>query len=298
MTADLSANPCFLRGLWPQFDHGGIDQLKCPRLTSPISESVILDPFHAEYGVYFKRFVNNSDEKVVIANAVRHLARNCCGGGTLLDLGAGDASLTLRIAGAFDEVVAVEKNPIYCQRLARIGNAKVIKSEMEKIMELPEFDMALFSYSLDKVPRDELKPLLERLFEGRRDFGQILYVTYENGCPWDRFIEQVRGELGFGRKGGALAHVNEVSQAGFDVETRKVVHSSVWGHDLPELAQNMAFFMLPKVHIYNQFIDDFTSDLKQYARQHSNGLWVLDVEQKICEICNGQEQRLPLVEPN
>ncbi len=246
-------------------------------------QSVVTNNLKLDFGSLFERYSARTDGKVKIAERVVAQA----GGSSkmhLLDLGAGDGRLTRMLAPQFLKTTAVDKKPVFEDKLARIPGVEVIVSPIEKLVIGEPFDIGLLSYSLSGIPRDILRKTVDRLFAQSSDTGRLLYVTYEDGCAWDRYADIVYSALGISRNGGSLRHAAELKSAGLEVKELDSFETLIWDSSLSELYDTLAFFFVSDVRTYMHQRREFTLHLQKFAQSNGDRRVSLPVVEKLFEI--------------
>ncbi len=98
------------------------------------------------YGGDFEFFLQHTTEKNVLFREIKkeiekHPVQS------LLDIGAGEGSLSIPLSKAVNEYLAVEMKPEFAQKLQKAG-VTVIESEIQKATISNQFDTVLMSHSL------------------------------------------------------------------------------------------------------------------------------------------------------
>jgi hypothetical protein len=222
------------------------------------------------YGPTFERFVAASDAKEKCAQAVGKVAQEI-GASSLLDLGAGDGTLTRMLAPFFETIIAVEGRKGCEAALLRIPNTSTIIARMEDVVPPRKMDVILMSYSLPGVPSERRGPFLRSLLESLTPRGQILLVTHQDGCPGDAYAGHVSEALGIARSGGTAGHRQEIRGAGLDVELVASFDTFVWANDLASLFDTLEFFFLGHTEAYHASRAAFEGVLRTLAEPLPDG---------------------------
>lgn len=201
------------------------------------------------YRATFDRYVASTDGKEKLAHEIGALARSMKAA-RLLDLGAGNGTLTRLLAPSFQSVVAVEQNRAFEASLASIPNAVTVISRIEDHVPVEPPDIVLMSYSLDGIPIERLGSTMTALASRLAAGGKILFVTYEDDCPWDRYVDPVYRALGIPRVGGAKRHSEDLRRAGFEARRLASVDGYIWARDTAALYDVMEFFFVDAVEGY------------------------------------------------
>ncbi|NDC36655.1 MAG: class I SAM-dependent methyltransferase [Proteobacteria bacterium] len=203
----------------------------------------------SSFNELFERYSANTDGKERIAEYVNTLGKEIVRP-LLVDLGAGDGRLTRRLLQGFDEIIAIEKQPAFIPNLAVLPGVTAIASSIEDFIPTRPYDVGLLSYSLSGVPKARLQETLERLLAGRNKGGRLLFVTYADGCDWDRFTEEASYCLNLPRTGGLARHRQELSELGFTSRVVTTINTSIWGQSSTDLFNNLAFFFYKRINEY------------------------------------------------
>jgi hypothetical protein len=149
---------------------------------------------------------------------------------------------------------------------------------------LAQFDIILMSYSLSGVPDERLAPFLKRLFDHLTPRGQILFATYQDGCPWDRYAGQVYEALGVARSGGVKRHLEKIRGAGFDAQHLVSLDTFIWAHDPAPLFEALEFFFLGNTEQYHASRPAFEGALLALAEPLPGGRTGIGVVESLFRI--------------
>ncbi|HWO19652.1 MAG TPA: class I SAM-dependent methyltransferase [Kofleriaceae bacterium] len=202
------------------------------------------------YRATFDRFVANTDGKEKLAQEIAAIARSMKAA-RLLDLGAGNGVLTRLVSPHFQTIVAVEQNRAFEASLALIPNAVPVISRIEDYVPVEPPDIVLMSYSLDGIPGERLGATMTTLASHLAPGGKVLFVTYEDDCPWDRYIDPVYRALGIPRTGGARRHLEDLQRAGFEARRLASVDGFIWAQDKAALYDVLGFFFIDAIDGYH-----------------------------------------------
>jgi len=192
----------------------------------------------------FQLYTSNTDGKAKIAGYVASLAHHRFGQqGVLLDLGAGDGLLTKELAPTFSKIIAVERDPVFKDALGSIANVQPVIARMEEL-ELPRssYDVALLSYSFTGVLEGERERFLTRLWRAKSPNGFVLAVTFQDGCRWDRFADEIYSALGKTRSGGTRYHMRELQRCGWRAEVIRSIPTQIWAPNIEGLIDVLEYF--------------------------------------------------------
>lgn len=202
------------------------------------------------------------------------------GAESLLDLGAGDGTLTRLLSPYFENILAVDKNAKFEHQLSLIPKVTAAIARMEDVIVPRKVDIILMSYSTSGVPAARLGPFLSSLFEHLTPRGKILLATYQDGCSWDRFAGEVYEKLGLSRSGGVSRHFEQIEAAGLSAERVASLDTFIWAPDLPSLFDTLEFFFLPRIDEYRGLRGELLGRLKPFAEPLPGG----EVGIKVVEI--------------
>ena len=240
------------------------------------------------YPSLFKRYIESTDEKKRIAEALIERVKDK-GYKTLLDMGAGDGMLTGMLAKHLERIYAVEKNQTHREKLKKFPNVRVIVEQMEKIgdkeiklIEKPE--IVLFCYSLCSLKKDWIAPTLKSAFDFLAPGGEVLYISFKDGCQWDLYTTELYRKLGLLKRGGIKQHDDDILNAGYRVKCEREIPSSIHASSLEELYKNLTFFFMPFHPQYLSSFDEYGEILQRYATVNSDGSAALAVTQEIKKI--------------
>jgi hypothetical protein len=197
----------------------------------------------------FDRYVESTDGKEKLAREIAAIARSMQAA-RLLDLGAGNGTLTRLLSPHFQAIVGVEQNSAFEASLGLVPNAVTVISRMEDYVPVEPPDIVLMSYSLDGIPVERLGSTMAALVSCLAPRGKILFVTHEDGCPWDRYADPVYRALGMPRSGGARRHVEDLRRAGFEARRLVSIDGFIWAADRAALFEALEFFFIDAVDGY------------------------------------------------
>ncbi len=166
----------------------------------------------------------------------------------------------------------------------QIPRSRVIVGRMEQSLPVPQFDLALMSYSLSGVPDSQCAEFLRRLFQCRGPNGRVLFASFRDNCEWDQFTTPIYRELGRIRIGGVEAHKSSIHAAGFKVEHVASIDTEIFDKTLPELSKTLGFFFAPAHQAYFENLPRFEKSLESHARESRYGGVALRCVEEIWEI--------------
>jgi len=235
------------------------------------------------YPQAFMGFTANTDEKQNIARVILDIAQSQ-GANSLLDLGAGDGELTGILASSFHRVVAVEKQKELARALGDLKGVTAVHQTMQAFEPAEKFDTILMSYSFTGVPPEQVESFLTQALSWRSENGQLLTVTFEDNCNWDRYSTAVYERLNLERTGGANLHRERIVEAGFTATPVGRAISHMWSTSLTDLAKMMSFFFVLEEKQYLQRIKEFEALLEPLAETWSDGHVAISASHEICQI--------------
>lgn len=141
-------------------------------------------------------YIQNSDEKAVLAGAIKDIIRNN-NIYSVLDVGAGEGTLSEKIAPMVAHYMALEKRPENANSLRSKGLPVMEQSFPIDVSE--KFDMALSVHSLP-TEKVKLEAFVEGLVDAAADNGMVCVITYRTDKdPWYEFMQDVFGENWHGK---------------------------------------------------------------------------------------------------
>ncbi|OZG74487.1 hypothetical protein BTA51_05645 [Hahella sp. CCB-MM4] len=239
--------------------------------------------FNLSYEYLFEQYSTRTDSREKIANS---LVSQISHPHTLhfLDLGAGDGRLTRILASHFLCTTAVDKRSAFNERLTGIPGVEFVHSPIESLILEKPFDIGLFAYSLSGVSCESLNRAINSLFMQSSDVGRLFFLTYENGCSWDRYADRVYRELGIARNGGSDQHLRDLRSSGFEVRELDSIETLIWDTSISGLFDTLAFFFFSRAKTYIQRKEHFLRSLQEHARISDNRGAELPVVEKLYEI--------------
>lgn len=218
------------------------------------------------YAQLFTRYARNTDGKLRLARALADIFQTTSRG-RLLDLGAGDGTLTGMIAPHFAETVAVERNPKFLVHLDAIPRCSPQHATIEQFVESDSglYDVILLSYSMTGVPDDQLDRVIKRLHDLRAANGKILLCSFDDACEWSRFASAASKQCGTVLKGGTSCYLAKLEKAGAHASVVRQVRTLIWDENIPALTDLMAFFFVNRLPLYLRHIAAITRQVEQHS---------------------------------
>src|SRR5262245_4534711 len=93
-------------------------------------------PDGPEYEEVFRLFVAHTDQKIKAQEWLDGLISKMPSRQLYVDVGAGEGSLTSKLACQFSRTVAIEPNPKFCAKLNAISGIEVIGDSLERVAHL------------------------------------------------------------------------------------------------------------------------------------------------------------------
>ncbi len=247
-----------------------------------------VNSINPSFEALFERYSARTDGKAKIAASITGLA-GAPADMHLLDLGAGDGRLTRLLAPQFAHTTAVDKKSSFHDQLGAIPRVTPVTSTIEDLTIARPFDLGLLSYSLSGVPPGRLREAVGSLFAQSTPEGRLFYVTYQDGCEWDCFANEVYATLNIPRNGGSSAHQSDLAAAGLQVREVDSLRTSIWDSSLNELYSTLAFFFVAKAREYLQRQNEFLPVLASLTQQQGATRISLPVTEKVFEIIRPAE---------
>lgn len=208
-----------------------------------------------EYSELFTNYTSKSNGKRLVANAVLDImeANNLR---VVLDMGAGNGELTRYLMPHAKYLVAAEPNAKFSRDLASLGTGdryRYVQSSIEDFAwENGKFDLILLAYVLESMGgREKWASACQKLQSLLSAHGMLLGATYVDGCAWDTYATIVEKEIGLDSRSGGLSRVfPSLRNAGFNVQVRSILTTQIWGDDIDQLYDGLAFFFRRKADAY------------------------------------------------
>jgi hypothetical protein len=230
----------------------------------------------------FERYSANTDGKEKIAEYINAIGE-AKPGALLIDFGAGDGRLTRRLLRGFDNIIAVEKHESFRPSLAAIPGVCVVASKIEDFTPPRPYDVGLLSYSLSGIPKQRFYDTVKRFLDRRGERGQLLFVTFVDGCDWDLWANGIAKHLNVPRRSGLARHQEQLESFGFPSRVVTTWESSIWGENSDALYRNLGFFFYRNIADYLQDQSKLKPLLEEF--QSWDGVRMnLSVQEAIVEI--------------
>jgi len=236
-----------------------------------------------DYTRLFAAFTANTDGKKIIAKAILAIAQQIKAS-SLLDLGAGDGLLTSKLAPGFTSITLVERKEEFCAKLRDIPGVSVHHGAMEDFTPVAPHDLVLLSYSLSGVSSERIEEFLQRLPGFASENGKVLIVTYEKGCEWDQFADEVYAMLDIPRSPGTASYIKIAQAQKLALETIHTCPSHMWSNTVEGLAALTSFFFASKAAEYQKRFPEVVEILKRYAAPLEGGRIGLRAVEKVYEL--------------
>ena len=195
------------------------------------------------YQSAFHTFLRHTDQKAQVRSWLRRFVERLPARGTLLDVGAGNGTLTAVLAPRFDQTVAVEPNPDLSAALAvACPQAEIFHQPIQSLDAQFRADLVLCSFVLVYLSKAERRNVLEKLL-AHASGGTL--VVIEQATDTD-FVQMYRH---FGYHGPDLDDEVEQLAAGYSSALELEFHdipSTVRAPDFDTL-YTIAEFMLNAV---------------------------------------------------
>jgi len=133
---------------------------------------------------------------------------------TVLDLGAGDGALTIRVADIAKEVVAVDYAPIV--KSINADNIKTIHQNVEEYQDNNSYDVILL-FGVVNFLKDPIT--IYKFAKNHLNDGGVFLVKHQCGIDDDVYIEsEIDGDKYIAQYRYWVKEIVELSSCGFDVE--------------------------------------------------------------------------------
>ncbi len=137
-------------------------------------EDTLLENNQVIYGILFDLFRRSSNEtEVITEKLISSFGSNTFT--SLLDIGAGDGTITQKLMPYFDEVYAVEFRPDNIYFLQSLG-INVVKGKWEDISLSKSFDRILVSHFLYYIPTNQWKREVLRMIDLLEPKGNLYMI--------------------------------------------------------------------------------------------------------------------------
>lgn len=236
------------------------------------------------YPELFARYAAHTDGKKIIAAELIKLYPNASAL-RLADLGAGSGEIATRLAQAFKQITAVEPKGAFVDTLKQQGlpNLEAVQATIQDFETAHVYDVALLSYVLDSQAQPEIGRILDKIETFLAPQGQVIGVTFLEGCAWEIFSTYTANLMQW-QRGGGLNYVQAaVVESGRQLQTLKVVETKITGKNLDDLYGNLAFYCRQQPALYQQLRKPIMRKLQELVVQ-GLGFVYLPVQEVIFEI--------------
>jgi len=142
-----------------------------------------------KYGVLFDLFRRSSNEEEKIMQIIISEIKKKESCKSLLDIGAGDGTITQKIIKYFDEVYAVEKRND-CRLFLKALGIKMLCKDWTKFVETQKFDVILASHVFYYFPIPEWKTHISKMLKLLNDDGMLILITNSTNIEYSTFIKK------------------------------------------------------------------------------------------------------------
>ncbi len=225
-----------------------------------------------QYDEAFRLFLQHTDQKSTLLEWLDSLLDTLPAGGHLVDAGAGDGTLTVKLAPRFDSVTVIEPNTTFCAQFGKkLPDAQVIAKTMEEAFASEsrlEADFLVCSHLLYHV-NDWLGTLRLMLSHLTAERGVLVLVLQSVSNDCHRLVEHFRLKLQSETETRSLAHLaakflqTDRTSHKVSIET---IPSFVQVSDLETACKVAEFFLHNPLIERDHDVDrDF---LRDYLQQH------------------------------
>ena len=221
----------------------------------------------SEYLRNFKRFVENTNEKIEIARSINRIIQERHPS-TMLDVGAGDGTFTSILAPSLKEVDAVEKREDHAQSLRNKG-IKTIAEEFPCHLDR-KYDLVVASHSIP-FERAKTEGFVEALVDAAIEKGTVVVVTYKTEKDaWFELMQSALGENWYGQNLGHYENVLDVLRSHGPVEVEKV-DSEVRAKTADELFEALTFVYAGKDEVLRKRFEEHKTSVVDELEKYKSG---------------------------
>jgi hypothetical protein len=149
----------------------------------------------AEYQEAFKVFLAHTDEKAKIRHHLDGVIASLPERRTLIDVGAGNGTLTSWAGERFDKTIAIEPNPSLRDDLTRrCPRANVIPHRLAEVNFPPIGDLILCSHVLYYVRQEEWFPSLKKMASWLALQGVLVVILQSRDCDCSQVVSHFQGQ--------------------------------------------------------------------------------------------------------
>lgn len=184
----------------------------------------------------FEKFISHTDEKKVLVEEIsKEIDKYSVE--SLLDIGAGNGSLSIPLSKKVRRYLAVEPNENFVSRLREAG-LEVVGNKFPSIIS-DTFDMALSSHSIS-YKRDSFKPFITKAWKLVKPRGVFLIITFRGQeDDWTRLMKDL-GENHEDKNRVGFNQIIEILSSIGKVKTRKVI-TQLKTDNLEDMMQALSF---------------------------------------------------------
>ena len=152
------------------------------------------DSSSQEYHEAFQVFLAHTDEKAKIKEHLAGIIVSLPGRRTLVDVGAGNGTLTAWVGERFQKTVAIEPNPSLRQDLTRrCPKAEIIPDQLAEVNLPATGDLILCSHVLYYVRQKEWLYCLKRMASWLAPQGVLVVILQSHDCDCSKVISHFQG---------------------------------------------------------------------------------------------------------
>jgi|SRR3989344_115228 len=221
----------------------------------------------SEYLRNFRRFVENTNEKIEVARAINRIVQEKHPE-TMLDVGAGDGTLTSILAPALREVYTVEKRENHAQSLRNKG-VTTFNEEFPCVLPA-QYDLVIASHSVP-FEKGKIEAFVEGLIAATKEKGTVVIVTYKTEKdPWFKLMRDALGENWYGQNLQYFENILDILRSHGEVHIEKV-DSEVRAKTAEELFEALTFVYAGKDESLRKRFETFREQvIKELEKRYKN----------------------------
>ena len=153
------------------------------------------DSSSADYRQAFDVFLSHTDEKAKIKEHLEGIIASLPARRTLIDVGAGNGTLTAWAGERFPKTIAIEPNPALRHDLTRrCPHAEVIPQRIAEVNLPPLGDLILCSHVLYYVGQEEWLSTIKQMAAWLSSQGVLVVILQSRDCDCSKVLSRFQGQ--------------------------------------------------------------------------------------------------------
>lgn len=239
-----------------------------------------MDALNHQYASLFSQYTCSSDGKRKVAGALcKHLAGRRFD--QVVDLGAGDGTLTERLRPLAKSIIAVDRNASFASRLKKRADHVVIGDVREVDVELQN-TLYIASYLLQSFSPVHARDFCEAL-AAKLSSSSALVIVFASSTdsPFQSYYSEACERLGHIPPRSEYGLRECIGRSGLRTMEELRLSTSIFAPTVSDLFARMAFFFRPRLTSYYESSKELMRILQRHCDGESHGDTAIRVEEYV-----------------